>query len=155
MTVIEFPSDLDILTTREFAAPIELVFDVFTKPEHVRNTFVPFDEEVTVCDIDLRAGGDYHFVAVTKDGREMSFRGTYLEVDPPTRTVQTWRFDGWPDVEAIETMELREADGVTTLTIRLSFRDQAGRDHMTKFDGQEASLDKVDAYLQELLAATR
>ena len=152
MTVIEFPSDLDILTTREFAAPIELVFDVFTKPEHVRNTFAPFDEEVAVCEIDLRPGGDYHFVAVTSDGTEMSFRGTYLEVDRPRRTVQTWRFDGWPDVEAVETMELREVDGITTLTIRLSFADQAGRDHMTKFDGQEASLDKVDAYLQSLQA---
>lgn len=34
--VIEFPTDLEILVTREFDAPIELVFDVFTKPEHVR-----------------------------------------------------------------------------------------------------------------------
>ena len=46
MTVntIAFPSDLEILMTREFDAPIELVFDVFTKEEHVRNTF-PRTEE--------------------------------------------------------------------------------------------------------------
>jgi uncharacterized protein YndB with AHSA1/START domain len=36
--VIEFPNDLDILITREFDAPAALVFDVFTKPEHVRKT---------------------------------------------------------------------------------------------------------------------
>ena len=55
MTVntIEFPSDLEILMTREFEAPIELVFDVFTKQEHVRNTFPPFGEEMAVCDIAL------------------------------------------------------------------------------------------------------
>lgn len=152
MTVIEFPSDLDVLTTRDFAAPIELVFDVFTKAEHVRETFAPFGEEVRVCEIDLRVGGEYHYVMVTDDGTEMSFRGTYLEVEPPTRTVQTWRFEGWPGVEAVETMELRENNGVTTLTIRLSFRDQAGRDHMTKFDGQEAGLDRVAEYLRALQA---
>jgi uncharacterized protein YndB with AHSA1/START domain len=149
--VIEFPSDLEILLTREFDAPIGLVFDVFTKPEHVRKTFAPFGEEVTVCSIDLRVGGDYHFVMVTDDGTECSFRGTYLEVEPPTRTVETWHFGGWPGVEAVETMDLHEADGVTKLTQRLAFRDKAGRDHMTKFDGIVASMDNVDDYLRSLL----
>ena len=72
--VIEFPNDLEIVVTREFDAPIQLVFDVFTKPEHVRNTIAPFGEEVTVCSIDLRVGGNYHFVFVTDDGTECSFR---------------------------------------------------------------------------------
>ena len=149
--VVEFPSDLEIVVTREFDAPIALVFDVFTKPEHVRKTFAPFGEEVTVCSIDLRVGGDYHFVMVTDDGTECSFRGTYLEVEPPTRTVETWHFDGWPGAEAVETMDLHEADGVTKLTQRLAFRDKAGRDHMTKFDGIVASMDNVDDYLRSLL----
>jgi uncharacterized protein YndB with AHSA1/START domain len=149
--VIEFPSDLEIVITREFDAPIALVFDVFTKPEHVRKTFAPFGEEVTVCSIDLRVGGNYHIVMVTDDGTECSFRGTYLEVEPPTRTVQTWLFDGWPDAEAVESMDLHETDGVTKLTYRLAFRDQAGRDHMTKFDGHEANFDNVEGYLRSLL----
>ncbi len=127
------------------------MYDVFTQVEHVRKTFAPFGEEVTVCSIDLRVGGDYHYVMVTDDGTECSFRGTYLELEPPTRTVETWRFDGWPDTEAVETMELREGDGVTTLTWTLAFRDQAGRDHMTKFDGIESNFDNVEAYLRTLL----
>ena len=151
---IEFPSDLEIVVTREFDAPIELVFDVFTKPEHVRKTFAPFGEDVTVCSIDLRVGGSYHIVMVTDDGIECSFRGTYLEVEPPTRTVQTWLFDGWPDAEAVESMELRETDGATTLTWKLAFRDRAGRDHMTTFDGVEASFDNVEDYLRELVGRT-
>jgi len=77
-SAIEFPSELEILITREFEAPMQLVFDVFTKAEHVRNTIAPFGEVVTECSIDLRVGGDYHFVFVTDDGVECSFRGTYL-----------------------------------------------------------------------------
>ena len=148
--VFEFPNDLEIVTTRDFDAPIQLVFDVFTKPEHVRRTIAPFGEDVKVCTIDLRVGGGYHFVFVTDEGKEMSFRGTYLEVLPPTRTVQTWLYEGWPDAEAVETMDLRETDGVTTLTYRLAFRDQAGRDHMTKFDGLEANLDNIEDLLRSL-----
>ena len=56
-SVIEFPNDLEIVTTRTFDAPLELVFDVLTKPEHVRNWFAPFDDVVTECSIDLRVGG--------------------------------------------------------------------------------------------------
>jgi uncharacterized protein YndB with AHSA1/START domain len=146
--VIEFPNDLEIVITREFDAPIELVFDVFTKPEHVRKTFAPFGEEVTKCEIDLRDGGDYHIVFVTDDGTECSFRGTYLEVEPPNRTVSTWHFDGWPDAEAVETMDLQEANGVTTMTHSMAFRNQVGRDRMDRFDGIEASFDNVEDYLR-------
>jgi uncharacterized protein YndB with AHSA1/START domain len=153
--VIDFPNELEIVVTREFDAPIQLVFDVFTKPEHVRKTIAPFGEEVKVCAIDLRVGGDYHFVFVTDDGTECSFRGTFLEVEPPTRTVETWLFEGWRDAEAVETADLHEADGVTTLTHTLAFRDKAGRDHMTKYDGLEANFDNVEDLLRSLLDPDR
>jgi uncharacterized protein YndB with AHSA1/START domain len=149
--VIEFPNDLEIVTTREFDAPLELVFDVLTKPEHVSKWFAPFTDTVTVCSIDLRVGGDYHIVFVTPDGTECSFRGTYLEVEPPTRTVATWLFEGWPDAGAVETQELNETDGVTTVTMALVFNDRAGRDHMTKHDGQEDSFNKLEDYLRSLV----
>jgi uncharacterized protein YndB with AHSA1/START domain len=150
-SVIEFPSALEIVTTREFDAPIELVFDALTKPEHVRNWFAAFTDVVTECSIDLRVGGSYHIVSVTEDGRECSFRGTYMEIERPTRTVATWLFEGWPDAEAVETTDLEETDGVTKMTTKLAFRDQAGRDHMTRHDGQESSWDKLEDYLTSLL----
>jgi uncharacterized protein YndB with AHSA1/START domain len=153
--VIEFPNDLEIVVTREFDAPLELVFDVMTKPEHLRKTLAPFGENVTVCSIDLRAGGSYHFVFVTNDGVECSFRGTYLEVEPPNRTIATWLFEGWPAAEAVETTDLHEAHGVTTLTWALAFRDKIGRDHMTKYDGIEANLDNVENLLTSLLDRAR
>jgi uncharacterized protein YndB with AHSA1/START domain len=149
--VIEFPNELEIVITREFAAPRQLVFDVMTKPEHVRKTMAPFSERPKVCEIDLRVGGRYHFVFVTESGFECSFRGTYLEVEPPIRTVQTWLFEGWPDAEAVETNELHEIDGVTTLTYKMAFRDKAGRARMTKFDGPEANLDHMETLLLSLL----
>jgi uncharacterized protein YndB with AHSA1/START domain len=151
-SVVEYPNELEIVTVREFDAPIGLVFDVITKPEHVSKWFAPFTDRVTRCSIDLRVGGSYHIVFVTPDGTECSFRGTYLEVEPPTRTVATWLFEGWPDAHAVESEDLQETDGVTKLTVRLAFRDKAGRDHMgTQNDGQESSFDKLEDYLRSVL----
>jgi uncharacterized protein YndB with AHSA1/START domain len=64
--------------------------------------------------------GDLRQFFVTDDGTERSFRGTYLEVEPPTRTVATWLFEGWPDADAVESVDLHETDGVTKLTMKLS-----------------------------------
>jgi len=147
---VEFPNDLEILVIREFDAPIELVFDVFTKPEHVRKTFAPYGEEIKECSIDLRIGGNYHLVFVTGDGTECSFRGTYLEIEPPTRTAQTWLFDGWPEAHAVESMVLHETHGVTKVTYSLAFRDQAGRARMAKYDGLVANFDNVEDLLRSL-----
>lgn len=150
-SVVEFPNDLDIVLTRDFEAPIQLVFDVLTKPEHMRKTIAPYGEEVTVFSIDFRVGGDYHYVFLTDDGDECSFRGTFLEIEPPTRSVQTWLFDGWPDTHAVESINLREADGVTTMTYKLSFSDAAGRAHMGSTHGLEANFDNVDALVRALV----
>jgi uncharacterized protein YndB with AHSA1/START domain len=151
--VIEFPNDLDVVITREFDAPIALVFDVLTKPEHVSKWFPPSGCEMKECSIDLRVGGNYHQVFVTDNGTECSFRGTYLEIEPPTRTVETWVFDGRPHLDAVETVELHEARGVTTLTMKLTFRDKVSRDEdvQTGFDGFQSSLDQTEDYLRSLL----
>jgi len=151
--VIELPNDLDVVITRDFDAPIELVFDVLTKPEHVSKWFAPRGCEMKECSIDLRVGGNYHQVFVTDGGTECSFRGTYLEVEPPTRTVETWVFGGRPHLDAVETVELHEAHGVTTMTTTLTFRDKASRDEdiQAGFDGVQTSFDQVEDLLSSLL----
>ena len=151
--VIELPNDLDVVITRDFDAPIELVFDVLTKPEHVSKWFAPRGCEMKECSIDLRVGGNYHQVFVTDGGTECSFRGTYLEVEPPTRTVETWVFERRPNLDAIETVELHETDAVTKLTMRLTFRDKASRDEdiQAGFDGVQTSFDQVEDLLSSLL----
>ena len=158
---IEFPSELEILITREFDAPIALVFDVLTKPEYVRRWGATPPDQMQECTIDLRVGGKYHSSFVTEDGTVCSLDGTYLEVDPPFRTVETWLFDGWPDAEAVETWQLHETDGVTTVTMRLAFRDKAGRDHypaspqnideLTSSNGVLDSFEAIEDILRSLL----
>lgn len=157
----EYPRALEIVTTRSFDAPIALVFDVLTKPEHVRRYCATGGDRVTICEIDLRVGGDFHTVFVTPDGVECSFRGTYLEIDPPARLVNTWLFEGWPDAWATETYVLSEVDGVTTMTLTLAFRDEAGRAHMARAydaavasdddNGQDASFDAMEDLLTSLV----
>ena len=94
--VIDLPNEREIVITREFDAPIALVFDVFTTRD--RAEMARFEgEELKVCEINLRVGGNYHQVFVGADGTEASFHGIFLEIEPPTRVVATWLYDGWPD----------------------------------------------------------
>jgi uncharacterized protein YndB with AHSA1/START domain len=156
---VEFPSDREALVTRKFDAPAELVFDVLTKPEHVRVWFGDGDEDLKICESDLRVGGKYRQVGVFANGVRCSFHGTYLEVERPVRTVATWVFDGRPDVEAVETVELHEQDGVTTMTVLIAFEDRASRDSTTwtapdgvrAADGMQGSYNNLEDHLATLV----
>ena len=65
--VIDLPNDRELVITREFDAPIALVFDVFTTRD--RAEMARFEgEDLKVCEIDLRVGGHYHHVFVGDDG---------------------------------------------------------------------------------------
>ena len=157
--VVELPDDLSVLITRKFDAPIALVFDVLTKPEYVSKWISPLGCKTKECSIDLRVGGNYHYSFVTEDGTECSFRGTYLEVEPPARTVETWVFEGRPHLPAVETVELHEADGVTTLTNRMTYRDKGSRDEEIQHarggqDGVGESFDQMEDLLRSLLDPT-
>jgi uncharacterized protein YndB with AHSA1/START domain len=154
---VEYPSDREVLLTRRFDAPVELVFDVLTKPEHVSVWFAA--KPLVACEIDLRVGGEYHFEGfiMEEDGSTCSFRGTYLEIERPVRTVETWVFEGRPNDAAVETVELHEEDGVTTMTILLAFEDKATRDSTlwTAPDGVHAAEGIQGSYdrLEDLLLA--
>ena len=151
--VIEVGKDRDVVITREFEAPATLVFDVLTKPEHVSRWF--FNRELKECSIDLRVGGSYRFTSVMNNGTVMSFYGTFLEIERPARLVDTWFFDLWPDVEAVESVELLEANGVTKMINTLRFSDQAGLDRMVEsgFGGIQESYDRTEDLLKSLLGA--
>lgn len=146
---VTLPNDREIVIRRHFDAPISLVFDVFTKPEHVRQTFATYGEEFPICDIDLRVGGNYHYLLITVDGVECSFRGEFIEIVKPTRTVSTWLFEGWPEASAVETLVLSESSGGTNMTWTLSFDDATGRCRMTTTEGAEANFESVARYLRD------
>ncbi len=78
-----------------------------------------------------------------------------MEIEPPTRTTQTWLFDRWPDAHAVESMVLHESLGVSQVIYSLAFRARAGRDHMIKYDGLVANFDNVENLLKTLLDLRR
>jgi len=145
--------DHTVTMTRKFEAPMTLVFDAITKPEHVSVWFPADDVTLHVCEIDLRVGGEYHYAWYAPGNKECSFRGTFLEIERPTRIVATWLFEGWPDDEAIETVTLTEDAGTTTMTDILDFktRERLG-DHFKEHDGALASWDKLAKLLDDLQA---
>lgn len=142
-----------ITITREFHAPAELVYAAMTQPEHVRQWWGAGHGTMTVCEIDLRVGGRWHFAQETSQG-EVSFSGEYLELDPPHRTVYTEKFDNMPDSEpsTIVTTYI-EADGVTTLHAVCTYDSPetvqavvgSGMEH-----GLQSSYDAIDDVLARL-----
>lgn len=143
---VTLPSDTEILITREFDAPAELLFDVWTTPEHVRNWWGWDTDQMKVCEIDLKVGGGYRFVA--GDGeRDVAFRGVYQEIDRPRRLVSTEVYEPYPESESVNTLTLEENHGVTTVTILVRYQSKEARD-ATIASGMESglqhSLDRVD-----------
>lgn len=118
-TLIVTPiGDREILGTRRFNAPRELVFEAHTSCEHMARWWGPARFEVAECHIDFRPGGAWQIVQRGPDGEEHTFRGAYREIVPPERIVWTFEWMGMPGHIAVETITLEEEGGVTTLTVR-------------------------------------
>ncbi|MDQ0376236.1 SRPBCC family protein [Amycolatopsis thermophila] len=147
------PSDTEIVAVRVFDAPRTLVWDVWTKPEHVRQWQLgPDGWTMPVCEIDLRPGGRWHYVWRGDDGAELSMTGEFREVSPPERLVNTENWGGdWP--EAVVTVEFTEDDGRTTATTTVVYPSKEARDAATATgmkDGWNAGLDRMAGYLATL-----
>ena len=122
------PTPTEVVATRTFSAPRELVFAAHTDPKHVPHWMTgPTGWTMPVCEIDLRPGGTWHFAWRREDGSEMEMTGTYVEVDPPSRLVtsESWGPE-WPATE--NTLELTEVDGGTLLTYTIRWATEAERD---------------------------
>ncbi len=84
------PTDREIVITRAFDAPRRLVFEAYTDPKHLPHWMLgPPGWTMTVCEIDLRPGGAWHFAWSHSNGTQMEMRGVYREVKPPERLVST------------------------------------------------------------------
>jgi len=145
------PTDREILMTRVFDAPRQLVFDVWTNPEHLPQWLLgPEGWTMPVCEVDLRPGGAWPFVWRRADGTEMEMRGEYREVTPPERVVSTESWGGdWP--ETLNTLVLSEENGKTTLTNTVLYPSKEARDNALKTgmtEGVIASFDRVAASLR-------
>jgi uncharacterized protein YndB with AHSA1/START domain len=147
------PSDVEVAVTRTFDAPQELVFDAFTKPEHVVHWMLgPEGWTMPVCEIDLRPGGRWHMVWRRADGTEMAMTGEYQEVTPHSRTVQTesWGPE-WPTT--VNTTEFIGEGDRTTVVQTMRFPSQEAREKATETgmkDGADISYDRLATYLASL-----
>ena len=126
--VFTLPSDNEILVTREFDAPAELVFDAWTTPDLVKRWWAGDRGEVTEAQVDLRIGGRWRWVMTANGGFEVAFSGEYREIDRPRRLVRTEVFEMFPDAEAVSTVTFDEFNGVTTLRILGRYPSQEHRD---------------------------
>lgn len=151
---VSTPTETEIRMTRLFDAPRKLVFDVMSRPEHVKRWWGCLGEgfSVPVCEIDLRVGGKWRFVNKHPEG-EAAFHGEYVEIDPPGRLVFTEIFEEYPDVVTTVTSVLTEEGGKTRLTATVKYPSQEVRD-MVKATGMEhgagLSYDRLEDLLAEL-----
>ena len=82
-----------LILRRVFNAPIERVFDAWTKAEMLARWFGPVGFTVTASDIDLITGGEYIIAIRSPEGAVIRHFGAYVEVIPPERLVFTWRLE--------------------------------------------------------------
>ena len=149
--VTTFPTDTQILVTREFDAPRHLVWRAWTTPELVRRWWSGKRGEVTLAEIDLRVGGRWRYVMIANGGFEVGFHGEYREVVPEERIVNTEVYEGIPDGDddpAVITNVFSEKDGRTTLTMLTEVSSKEVRDLIVG-SGMEAGMQEgLDALEQ-------
>jgi uncharacterized protein YndB with AHSA1/START domain len=147
------PSEREIVMTREFDAPRNLVFEAHTSCEHMSRWWGPRKYEFASCDIDFRPGGKWRIVHRGPDAEEYAFRGEYREIVPPERIVWTFEFEGFPGSVSVETLTLEEHDGKTTLTATSVYDTVQERDEMLQSgmeDGARETMARLDEYLEQL-----
>jgi uncharacterized protein YndB with AHSA1/START domain len=152
----------EIVITRIFDAPRELVFQAWTDPEHVMRWWGPEMFTAPACKIDLRVGGVYHFCMKAPDGQQFWNTGVYKEIIPPERIVYTDSFADeqgnvvpaayygmpgeWPR-ELLVTVTFEDQGDKTRLTLRQS-GIPAGQMVELTVAGWNGSFDKLAASLK-------
>ncbi|MBT2501728.1 SRPBCC family protein [Curtobacterium sp. ISL-83] len=157
-TVTEVVDDTHVRITRGFAAPRHLLWRAHTEPELMRRWLLgPDGWEMTVCENDLVVGGSYRSAWAPvgdTEGQPFGFEGENLVIDPERRIVTTERMTGAPFPANVNDLGFDEADGVTLVTLLITYPDQVQRDMVLATgmtDGMEASYQRMET---ELLSAT-
>ena len=148
---------LDLTITRIVDAPRALMWDAWTKPEHIKRWFTPAPWTTPDCRIDLRPGGEFYTLMRGPDGTDHPNYGCFLEIVPQERLVFTdtlqagWRPSPTPFFTAIVTFEDRK--GGTKYTARALHKDDADRakhEEMGFDQGWNAALDQLVALVKTM-----
>ena len=150
------PTDREIHVERVFDAPRDRVFSAFTDSQLIPEWWGPRDTTTVVDQMDVRPGGSWRFVVRNADGSETGFRGTYREITPPERIVQTFEWEGMPGHVSVETAMFEDLGDRTKVTATSLFHTTEERDGMLA-SGMERGMNESYARLDDLLArlATR
>ena len=148
------PNSRLIVGVREFDAPRELVFEVWTDPKHLSQWWGPDGFTTTTSAFDMRPGGVWRFVMHGPDGRDYQNRITFDEIVKPERLA--YRHDGGDDVEPVQfrTTVTFEALGpnTTRLTLRAEFPSAEARDRVIGDYGADKGMVQTLARLADYVA---
>ena len=122
-TTLELKGDREIVITRTFNGPAQIVFDVWTKPELVERWWAPktIGAGMIRCTADVRTGGRYRYVFRHRTGADMAFSGEYIEVTPNSRLVYTQFFE--PSAAGVNA-------GDVPVTVTVTFDEENGRTNL-------------------------
>jgi uncharacterized protein YndB with AHSA1/START domain len=143
-------SEREVVLTRLFEAPRRLVFEAYTRPEHVRQWWGLRGSTMTLCEMDVRPGGAWRYVVREADGSENAFRGEYREVVPPERLVQTFEFEGMPGAVVLDSYSFEEHEGVTRITATSLFDSVEARDGMLQSGMESGAAETWDRLAEHL-----
>ena len=147
--VIE-PGKQEIIITRVFDAPRELVFKAMTDPKIVAQWFGPREYTNTIDKMEVRPGGLWRFIQRDQHGNEFAFHGVHHDVVAPERIVATFEFEGVPGHVLLQTVNLEPLGAKTRMVEQLVYQSVADRDGMVAAGMQRGSDDSMDR-LAELL----
>jgi uncharacterized protein YndB with AHSA1/START domain len=153
---VTLPADDQILITREFDAPRELVYEAWTTPELVRRWWSGQRGQMTVAEIDLRVGGGWRYVMVASGDMEVAFHGEFREIVPGERIVSTEVYEGaGPDSEGtLNTATFEDVDGRTLLSISVQCPSKEVRD-MIIDSGMEGGMQEGMDLLEQVAISLR
>jgi uncharacterized protein YndB with AHSA1/START domain len=147
---VTLPAPTQLLITREFDAPRDLVYRAWTTPELIKRWWAGDRGVVTIAEVDLRVGGAWRYAMTANPGFEVAFHGEFREIVTDERIVSTEVFEGMPEAGAsINTLTLIERDGRTTLTLLGEYPSQEIRD-MVLQSGMEAGMQVAYDYLEDV-----
>lgn len=148
--VITTPSDREVVMTRAFDAPRALVFEAFTSPELLPQWLEAPGRSMTVCEVDLRVGGAYHFVWAGPGKKDVGSYGVYRDIVAPERIVRTEAWVDWDAGEVLVTTEFADEGPQTMVTVRALFPSREIRDAVLEAgmkSGAAANYDRLTALL--------
>lgn len=149
--IIAEPGVPQIVITREFDAPRELLFRAYTDPELLVQWLGPRRMTMTVDRLENRDGGTWRFIHRDADGNEFGFHGVIHGTPSPEGIVRTFEFEGFPGHVSLETLTLEERGGKTLVHTNAIYQSVEDRDGMIQ-SGMEAGVNDSMERLEELVA---